>query len=106
MKKADNFDAKQWLVENKITTQSRLNENEGLAAKIAALPDHHTAENTEEATLIVGNYAVVHYDEGDENMYVVWDNTVNQDEIGSYDDVPEFESEDPAEVAAWLEQNA
>jgi hypothetical protein len=31
MKKADNFDAKQWLVENKITFQSRLNEkvNEG-----------------------------------------------------------------------------
>ena len=28
MKKADNFDAKQWLVENKITTQSRLNEDE------------------------------------------------------------------------------
>ena len=27
MKKADNFDAKQWLTENKITTQSRLNEN-------------------------------------------------------------------------------
>jgi len=26
MKKADNFDAKQWLVENKLTTQSRLNE--------------------------------------------------------------------------------
>ncbi len=26
MKKADNFDAKQWLVENKITTQSRLND--------------------------------------------------------------------------------
>jgi len=26
MKKADNFDAKKWLVENKITTQSRLNE--------------------------------------------------------------------------------
>ena len=26
MKKADNFDAKQWLVENKITSQSRLNE--------------------------------------------------------------------------------
>lgn len=26
MKKADNFDTKQWLVENKITTQSRLNE--------------------------------------------------------------------------------
>ena len=28
MKKADNFDAKQWLVENKVTFQSRLNENE------------------------------------------------------------------------------
>jgi hypothetical protein len=28
MKKADNFNAKQWLVENKITFQSRLNENE------------------------------------------------------------------------------
>ena len=27
MKKADNFDAKQWLVENKVTFQSRLNEN-------------------------------------------------------------------------------
>ena len=109
MKKADNFDTKQWLVENKITFQSRLNENAGLAAKIAALPNHHTAEDTDEATLIVGKYAVVHYDESDEggeDMYVVWDNTVNQDEIGSYDDVSEFESEDPAEVAAWLEQNA
>ena len=28
MKKADNFDTKQWLVENKITFQSRLNENQ------------------------------------------------------------------------------
>lgn len=28
MKKADNFNVKQWLVENKVTTQSRLNENE------------------------------------------------------------------------------
>jgi len=28
MKKADNFDAKKWLVENKITTQSRINEVE------------------------------------------------------------------------------
>ena len=109
MKKADNFDASKWLVENKITTQSRLNENAGLASKIAQLPNHHTAEDTDEATLIVGKYAVVHYDESDEggeDMYVVWDNTVDQDEIGSYDDVPEFESEDPAEVAAWLEQNA
>ena len=28
MRKADNFNASKWLVENKITTQSRLNENE------------------------------------------------------------------------------
>jgi type III secretory pathway component EscV len=27
MKKADNFDASKWLVENKITSQSKLNEN-------------------------------------------------------------------------------
>ena len=27
MKKADNFDARKWLVENKITTQSKLKEN-------------------------------------------------------------------------------
>ena len=45
MKKADNFDAKQWLVENKITTQSRLNENASLTSKIAQLPDFNTAEN-------------------------------------------------------------
>ena len=89
--------------------ESRLNENEDLVAKIAALPNHHTAENTEDAILVVGNYAVVRYDESDEggeNMYVVWDNTVNQDEIGSYDDEPEFDSEDPAEVAAFLKQNS
>ncbi len=30
MKKADNFNASKWLVENKITTQSRLNEAEKL----------------------------------------------------------------------------
>jgi hypothetical protein len=103
MKKADNFDAKQWLVENKITFQSRLNED--LTSQIAALPDFETSPDTEEATLIVGNYAVVHYDqtdEGGEDMYVVWDNTRDQEEIGSYDDEPEFESADPAEVAAFL----
>jgi hypothetical protein len=35
MKKADNFDASKWLVENKITTQSRLNENEFTPEKAA-----------------------------------------------------------------------
>ena len=107
MKKADNFNAKQWLIENKVTFQSRLNED--LTSQIAALPDFETSPDTEEATLIVGNYAVVHYDqsnEGGEDMYVVWDNTRNQDEIDSYDDEPEFESEDPAEVAAFLKSNS
>ena len=87
-------------------SESRLNED--LTDEIAALPNHHTAENTEDAILVVGKYAVVRYDESDEggeNMYVVWDNTVNQDEIGSYDDVPEFESTEPAEVAAFLKKN-
>ena len=188
MKKADNFDAGKWLIENKITTQSKLKEvevpsnlnpitkkkfdnliamvekaiankdqetlykiynkglntgskgwgyfidslvdkglarvddrrmlkfnlnesklNEDLTDEIAALPDFNTAMDREKSELIVGKYAVVRYDESDEggeNMYVVWDNTVNQDEIGSYDDVPEFDSEDPAEVADWLKQNA
>jgi len=31
MKKADNFDASKWLIENKITTQSRLNEEEKIS---------------------------------------------------------------------------
>jgi len=34
MKKADNFDASKWLVENKITTQSRLNENLDIFKKV------------------------------------------------------------------------
>jgi hypothetical protein len=90
-------------------SKSKLNENEDLTSKIAALPDFETSPDTEEATLIVGNYAVVHYDqsnEGGEDMYVVWDNTRDQEEIGSYDDEPEFESADPAEVAAFLKSNS
>jgi len=92
-----------------LTSMNESKLNEDLTSQIAALPNHHTAENTEEATLVVGKYAVVHYDESDEggeNMYVVWDNTVNQDEIGSYDDEPEFESTDPAEVADFLKKNS
>jgi hypothetical protein len=44
MKKADNFDAKQWLVENKITTQSRLNENEEFSDDFPSL-DYNTITN-------------------------------------------------------------
>ena len=75
-----------------------------LRTKIKALPNHHTAHHSTDNELIVGNYAVVRYDEEDENMYVIWDNTVNQDEIGSYDDVPEFESSDVEEIINWLKQ--
>jgi hypothetical protein len=95
------------ILKKKVQTESKLNED--LTDEIAALPNHHTAEDTAEATLVVGKYAVVRYDESDEggeDMYVVWDNTVNQDEIGSYDDEPEFESTDPAEVAAFLMKNS
>ena len=52
MKKADNFDAKQWLVENKITTQSRLNEEETLTpAQKAALTRAKNKKEDEERTL-------------------------------------------------------
>ena len=91
-----------------LTSMNESKLNEDLTDEIAALPDFNSAMDREKSELIVGKYAVVRYDEsgeGGENMYVVWDNTVNQDEIGSYDDVPEFESEDPAEVAAFLKKN-
>ena len=39
MKKADNFDAGKWLVENKITTQSRLDEDETPVNEEASLDD-------------------------------------------------------------------
>jgi hypothetical protein len=88
-------------------SESKLNED--LTDEIAALPNHHTAEDTAEATLVVGKYAVVRYDESDEggeDMYVVWDNTRDQEEIGPYEDEPEFESTEPAEVAAFLMKNS
>ena len=88
-------------------SESKLNED--LTDEIAALPDFNSAMDSEKSELIVGKYVVVRYDDSEyetgQDMYVVWDNTVNQDEIGSYDDVPEFESEDPAEVAAFLKKN-
>jgi hypothetical protein len=92
-----------------LTSMNESKLNEDLASKIAALPDFNTAMDREKSELIVGKYAVVRYDEsgeGGENMYVVWDNTVNQDEIGSYDDVPEFESTEPYEVADFLKKNS
>jgi hypothetical protein len=93
-----------------LTSMNESKLNEDLTDEIAALPDFNTAMDSEKSELVVGKYVVVRYDDSEyetgQDMFVVWDNTVNQDEIGSYDDVPEFESEDPAEVAAWLKQNA
>jgi len=37
MKKSDNFNAMQWLTENKITTQSKLNENNTEASELLSL---------------------------------------------------------------------
>ena len=37
MKKSDNFNAMQWLTENKITTQSKLNENNIEASELLSL---------------------------------------------------------------------
>ena len=94
---------------NDLTSMNESKLNEDLTDEIAALPDFNSAMNREKSELIVGKYAVVRYDESDEggeNMYVVWDNTVNQDEIGSYDDEPEFESTEPYEVAAFLNKNS
>jgi hypothetical protein len=52
MKKADNFDAGKWLVENKLTTQSRLNEEETLTpAQKAALTRAKNKKEDEEMTL-------------------------------------------------------
>jgi hypothetical protein len=93
-----------------LTSMNESKLNEDLTDEIAALPDFNTAMDSEKSELVVGKYVVVRYDDSEyetgQDMFVVWDNTVNQDEIGSYDDVPEFESEDPAEVANWLKQNA
>jgi hypothetical protein len=92
-----------------LTSMNESKLNEDLTDEIAALPDFNSAMDREKSELIVGKYAVVRYDEsgeGGENMYVVWDNTVNQDEIGSYDDVPEFESTEPYEVADFLKKNS
>ena len=57
MKKADNFDAKQWLVENKITFQSRLNEDETVTIeKIESHPLKKDIENIFDITLDSGNF--------------------------------------------------
>jgi hypothetical protein len=44
MKKSDNFNPGKWLVENKITTQSRLNENEEFDNDFPSL-DYNTITN-------------------------------------------------------------
>ena len=43
MKKADNFDPSKWLVENKITTQSRLNED-NMQNMLSAYPKYDRFE--------------------------------------------------------------
>jgi hypothetical protein len=50
MKKADNFDAKKWLTENKVTTQSRLNEAIGIGPMGATSQKRFTAASGEEGS--------------------------------------------------------
>jgi hypothetical protein len=40
MKKSDNFDTRKWLVENKLTTQSRLNENKIPGVNVEVADDY------------------------------------------------------------------
>ena len=47
MKKADNFDASKWLVENKVTTTSTLKENESKFSDIDADMDPKRKEDLE-----------------------------------------------------------
>jgi hypothetical protein len=47
MKKADNFDASKWLVENKVTTSSTLKENESKFSDIDADMDPKRKEDLE-----------------------------------------------------------
>ena len=47
MKKADNFDASKWLVENKVTTASTLKENESKFSDIDADMDPKRKEDLE-----------------------------------------------------------
>lgn len=48
MKKSDNFNIKQWLTENKVTTQSRLNEAIGIGPMGATSQKRFTAASGEE----------------------------------------------------------
>jgi hypothetical protein len=61
MKKADNFDSSKWLVENKITFQSRLNENK--------IPGVNVDNNGEQITLSG--------DSGDYDGFIEDDGTVS-----------------------------
>lgn len=77
MKKADNFDAKQWLVENKITFQSRLNEN-NVSDIISAL--------VEKENIIVNNIK----------------DTIKQDPESTEQDIKQFIKDDGYEYVQHL----
>jgi hypothetical protein len=77
MKKADNFDASKWLVENKITTQSRLNETldyskiEQLGKKV--IEDYISSNNLGTISSIVNLGMILSYDKAIAQSKVVLD---------------------------------
>ena len=89
MKKADNFDPAKWLVENKLTSQSRL--NEVMSSKDIAA-EYGTAEYI--------NPESVKYNEGDEGWNLEFTMTIPKE------DVIEIDNESKAEDYFYKQYNA
>jgi hypothetical protein len=90
MKKADNFDASKWLVENKITTQSRLNETldyskiEQLGKK--AIEDYISSNNLGTISSIVNLGMSLSYDTAIAQSKVVLDSGKTINITAQYDE--------------------
>jgi hypothetical protein len=82
-----------------IISESQLNENEDLLSQISALSDfNETGE-----TLSYGPYFIGFYEdskEGEEDYYAVW--LEKGEDVGPYEDVPEFKSSNPQEIVNFL----
>jgi hypothetical protein len=90
MKKADNFDASKWLVENKITTQSRLNETldyskiEQLGKKV--IEDYISSNNLGTISSIVNLGMILSYDKAIAQSKVVLDSGKTINITAQYDE--------------------
>ena len=99
----DNFDLKQFLVENKLTENSKLNEIKTVPATLVKKIKALSYGNPEESeTLTFGNYLVNYYRDsinvGDRlSEYTIREKWEEDDEI--------FSSANPEEIAQWLLDN-